>query len=230
MDSALLSSAPPPPLIMQHAAVGSSFLQQALLGHMTVSSTQDTVMPMSPITISDDDKLDLFEEVLDSLDQGGVQTTADPLLAQTQLQSLASDTAVPAQSYPAYSSGRAPEQTPGMVVSVEVPGLATVEVEPQVAEIPVEVEGFLERVAEHPENLPQEIVLNGNDIALNQHQPPKQAIVIVPITQEDEQLAKGKNSTWSIAWLVEWSHKVIKRFLGKAAYRPSQPAQEVASS
>lgn len=154
----------------------------------------------------------------------------DPLVSMMS-QSMPSDQFLPdtlniTPSSP--PSRRAPESVPTAVPSAEVPGITYVEQEPNNFEIPVEVEGFLERVADHTDKLPQEIVIQGDSIALNQVQPIKQAVIMLPISEEDEKLAKGKNPTWSIAWLVSWSQKIIKKFTGQVVY--SHTPTQVANS
>lgn len=90
-------------------------------------------------------------------------------------------------------------------------------------ELPVEVEGFLQHVDDNATQAPQEIIMAqiAEPVALPTVIP-KQAVVVLPITPDVEQTAKGKNAKFSVKWLVEWSHKMMKLFEGKVVYRPSE--------
>lgn len=98
------------------------------------------------------------------------------------------------------------------------PGVQYVEIEPNVVEMPLEVESFLTQVENHQEQLPQEIV-----VAANEHnailQPLPQPVVVLPITPEIEKQGSHKSADFSVRWLVEWSRKVIKMFTGRVVYR-----------
>lgn len=94
-----------------------------------------------------------------------------------------------------------------------------VEHEPQ-PEIPPEVDGYIKRVQDHATQVPQEIVLaDENQTLPDQKALPSTPVVVLPITEETEQKAKFKSPKFSIRWLVEWSHKIIKKFVGKVVYR-----------
>ncbi|NCN45630.1 MAG: hypothetical protein COU63_03785 [Candidatus Pacebacteria bacterium CG10_big_fil_rev_8_21_14_0_10_36_11] len=98
-------------------------------------------------------------------------------------------------------------------------GAQQVEVEPS-PEIPPEVESYLQKVEQHQETAPQEIVIaDGSQTQPNDHQYPSQPVVVLPITPEIEKQGAHKNPRFSIRWLVEWSHKVMKIFSGKVVYR-----------
>jgi len=87
-------------------------------------------------------------------------------------------------------------------------------------EIPPEVESYLQKVEEHTEQAPEEIVIaDGSDTMPKEHNYPTQPVVVLPITPEVEKKGKRKNPKFSIRWLVEWSHKVMKKFVGKVVYR-----------
>lgn len=180
---------------------------------------------------SDDSTNDFSSGVLNTVQHDGLGGTTqnddtvgqqDPLVSM-MTQSIPSDQFLPdtLNISPAPSPSRTPESVPPVVPTAEVPGITYVEQEPKNLEIPVEVEGFLERVATHVDKLPQEIVIQGNTIALNQAQPIKQAVIMLPISEEDEKKARGKSPTWSIAWLVSWSQKIIKKFTGQVVYSHS---------
>lgn len=94
-----------------------------------------------------------------------------------------------------------------------------VEHEPQ-PEIPPEVDGFLKRAQDHSSQAPQEIVVaDGTTDTPTENTRPSQPVVVLPITEETEKKAAHKSTKFSIKWLVEWSHKIMKKFVGKVIYR-----------
>lgn len=103
--------------------------------------------------------------------------------------------------------------------SIDVGGAVQhVEVEKN-PELPVEVEGFLQRVQDFSAQPPQEIVIadGTNEQATTNY--PSRPVIVLPITEEEEKAGRNKSPRNSIRWLVEWSHKVIRMFAGKVIYR-----------
>jgi len=95
-----------------------------------------------------------------------------------------------------------------------------IEVEPMAPEIPVEVEGYLQEVKDHQDQLPQEIVIADNQMQLMPSTAqPLRPVVVLPISPEEEVMGAKKNPSWSLRWLVEWSRKLMKTFTGKIIYR-----------
>jgi len=89
-------------------------------------------------------------------------------------------------------------------------------------ELPVEVEGFLQHVDDNFDQAPEEIVMAD----LEEPQPlptkvPKQSVVVLPITPDQEKVAARKGTKFSVKWLVEWSRKIMKIFEGSVVYRVS---------
>ncbi|MBP9819758.1 hypothetical protein KBC79_03390 [Candidatus Woesebacteria bacterium] len=97
-------------------------------------------------------------------------------------------------------------------------GVQYVEQEP-VPEIPVEVESFIQRVENHQQTAPQEIVIADGTQGNAQTHYPSKPVVVLPITEEIEKEGESKSPRFSVRWLVEWSHKIIKMFAGKVIYR-----------
>ena len=89
-------------------------------------------------------------------------------------------------------------------------------------ELPVEVEGFLQRVEDFSAKQVQEVVIadGTNEQAAVTY--PSRPVIILPITQDEEQKNKRKSPRNSIRWLIEWSHKVIKMFAGKVLYKTEE--------
>jgi hypothetical protein len=87
-------------------------------------------------------------------------------------------------------------------------------------ELTPEVAEYLQHVENHADQAPLEIVV-GED---QQQVPaatnyPKQSVVVLPITQEIEKEGIKQSPKQSLRWLVEWSHKLMKKFSGKIIYR-----------
>lgn len=101
-------------------------------------------------------------------------------------------------------------------------GIQTVEQEP-VPEISPEVESFLKQAEQQPDQLPQEIVIADNQEISSVTHHPKQPVVVLPITAQDQAEGKNKDLRFSLRWLVEWSIKIMKKFSGKVIYR-EEPA------
>jgi hypothetical protein len=105
-------------------------------------------------------------------------------------------------------------------------GAQQVEVEPS-PEIPPEVESYLQKVEDHADTAPKEIVIaDGSDTQPNNHNYPSQPVVVLPITQDVEKEGAKKNPKFSIRWLVEWSRKIMKTFSGKVIYRLAEEDQK----
>lgn len=96
------------------------------------------------------------------------------------------------------------------------------EIGPVSPEIPVEIESYLQEVKSHQEQLPQEIVVAGDQVDVIPQAPPLRPVVVVPITPEVENEGAKKPPSWSVRWLVEWSRKLMKMFAGKIVYRESE--------
>lgn len=161
------------------------------------------VVPAAPTKsrISDDEKLAVFEQVLDEVE------AQQPASAQTPQQQ---------------SSGPRKEQLgggAGGAAPVELPGgMQYVETEPQ-PEIPLEVESFLHKVEQHPEQQPKEIVVTEKPRHSYTPPPPKRTVRVLPITKEELEAGKKIGVQNSFRWLVEFSEKVTKMFTGAVIYR-----------
>ncbi len=97
-------------------------------------------------------------------------------------------------------------------------GVQAVEQE-KTPEIAPEVESFMKHVEQQPDQLPQEIVIADNQEVSSVAHHPKQPVVVLPITAQDQIDGKNKDYKFSIRWLVEWSVKIMKKFSGKVIYR-----------
>jgi hypothetical protein len=153
------------------------------------------------------------------------------LLPEEEAPSLVA--ALPTAVAQAASTSLNPAQPKGSTVKEAGPVLATseapqldiaagvqfVESEPR-AEISPEVESFLTQVENHQEQLPQEVVIADQQLGDISVQPMAQPVIVLPITQEMEKEAAHKSSSFSIRWLVEWSHKMMKIFAGRIVYKP----------
>lgn len=182
----------------------------------TTPDSLDSVVDAIPSTtaeLTDDEKLELFDQAISFAESQA--SVLDQVLPSAL---LANDPLNPPQSVSARTGQ--PEVVRPSVSPIESVSQGQVEYEPN-AELPVEVEGFLQRVDNHADKLPQEIVLADGDLKTVPQAHPTTPVIVLPIDEDDEQAAKGKSASWSIVWLVEWSHKMIKKFVGTVIYRQS---------
>jgi hypothetical protein len=117
---------------------------------------------------------------------------------------------------PTHQTGFSKESAPATQEApvVDAGSHPAVEYEPA-PEISPEVESFVKHVEEHEDQLPQEIVVSGDSVQL-------QPVVVLPYEKETEKKAKFKGPKWSVRWLIEFGHKIIKAFGGKAIYLPAK--------
>jgi hypothetical protein len=86
-------------------------------------------------------------------------------------------------------------------------------------EISPEVSAYLQKVEDHPEQIPQEIVVANPDTMAQQTQYLAQPVVILPITPEIEAQGARQPVTSSVRWLVTWSRKLMQIFTGRVVYK-----------
>ncbi len=105
-------------------------------------------------------------------------------------------------------------------------GIQQVETEKSV-EIPPEIEAYLKEVEDHENQLPHEIVIAEEAMrAADQQQHIPQPAIVLPITAKEEKIGEKQDSSFSLRWLVEFSHKIMRMFRGKTVYRSAEAATE----
>ncbi|MFZ5376346.1 MAG: hypothetical protein ACOZAN_01595 [Patescibacteria group bacterium] len=160
---------------------------------------------------SGDDDLDLLIESIE-------QVEAMPqVLPEVFLR--ASDTLNPPVAYSAKKETFDAAVGPDLSQEDGGKGVQYVETEPS-PEISPEIEAYLQKVEQSQDQLPQEIVVA--DGSIDQpvgHARPSKPVVVLPITQEIEEEGQKKSPVFSIRWLVEWSQKIMKMFVGRVIYR-----------
>lgn len=158
-----------------------------------------------------------------SLPVSDSQTTDVGALAQAVPQVIQQSTNTLNPAHPTTSAKEAYEPS----VTLERPsvdlvgGLQQVEQE-RAPEISPEVESFISEVGEHPDQLPQEIVITNQAAPVATTKYLATPVVILPITPEVEKVGAKKSAQFSVRWLVEWSHKIIKIFPGKVIYKEAE--------
>jgi len=186
--------------------------------------TGQTVLQQTPINA--DQALDLAGEQNFDLTEDERLALLDQVLTETEQASSVFDQVMPAAIIASdplnpqgavSSSARKPETVATNSSPQEAGLIGQVEYEPS-SELPVEVEGFLERVEDHADKLPQEIVIADEHAQLLPQSHPTQTVIMLPITEQDEE-NPAKDVKLSLTWLLEWSHKIIKKFVGKVVYR-----------
>lgn len=88
-------------------------------------------------------------------------------------------------------------------------------------EIAPEVAVYLERVQDHEEEAPKEVVLATGieDLPSEAHPPVAKPVIVIPITPQTAKEAKNKSPKYSIRWLWEFCKKMMRMFKGAVIYR-----------
>ncbi|HYD34927.1 MAG TPA: hypothetical protein VD999_02570 [Vitreimonas sp.] len=182
----------------------------------TVPVTATPAAPVNPVAS------DLTTQVAAPLTSPTPQPV--PAAVAPQAVPLAVEQSVAAASLnPAYPTSSIKEALPSMVTleapSFDLPvGVQSVEHEHS-PELGPEIEGFLHKVEDHHEQQPHEIVVADGSQLLPTQKYMAQPVIVLPVTPEVEQEGQSKNTTFSVRWLVEFSHKIMKMFSGKVIYR-----------
>lgn len=157
------------------------------------------------------DRLKTLDQVLDE-----IQSQVPHGIAQAVDQ--ATDTLNPNQ--PVGTAKERIEKTAGVdQQSVDIGAAVQVVEQEKNPEIPVEVESYLQRVEDHHDTAPTEVVIaDGTNESIKTNYP-SQPVIVLPITEAEEKEGEKKSPKNSIRWLVEWSHKIIKMFTGKVIYK-----------
>lgn len=182
----------------------------------SVVSTDDSVISSNSAPVSDDQvktngDLDTFGEILDEIGMVAPQAVATAINESTDTLNPTNPTRSAKEKFASSGSiDSAPIDAGGGVTLVE---------HEKMPEIPVEVESFLHRVEEHQDQAPQEIVIADGTAETSKANYPSTPVVVLPITQDEDKEGQTKSLKFSFRWLVEWSHKVIKLFAGKAIFK-----------
>ncbi|MFH2022609.1 MAG: hypothetical protein ABIJ33_05050 [Patescibacteria group bacterium] len=206
----------------------NSDIDQTLVDQLSVNLSTS---PLQPVQIPDAVKLDILDQVISEVETSPTDSQSvisqlsepsvlDSVMPEATLQ--ATDTLNP-QSAPTTAKEKVEAQSV-VETPVDLGSSTQVELE-KTPELPIEVEQYLTHVEDNANQLPQQIVVTGDDIAIEPSHRPTSPVIVLPITPEDEKEARFKGPSWSIRWLVEWSHKIIKKFVGKVVYRRIGPEQ-----
>jgi len=213
-----------------NAPSASARLLQKMKGSLSSNSQQLLTQSWGQQPVSTDDQALIQQPAPQAAPVTEVMEPAQPVqpaeevIAQAvpQVVAQATDTLNP----PDVISGSAKE-APLINITVErpavdaIPGLQDVELEKQ-HELPPEVEGFLQTVEDHQEQIPHEIVIADSQSGQALPRVMAQPVIVLPITPEIEEDGKKKPPNFSVRWLIEWSWKVMKVFSGKVVYRKTE--------
>lgn len=161
------------------------------------------------------------DDVLDtSTPAVSVSNVSDAVVATSVMQSAqAYDPLNP--SHPVGKSGTGAKETlaKGLDALVaEVPGAQAVEVE-RTAEVPPEVESWVEKVEHHEIQAPHEVVVADQTAQQLTGNYASEPVIILPATQQAIQQGFTQKITESMRWLAEWCTRIIKKFHGMVVYR-----------
>lgn len=215
---------PAPPTMVNNATVQADFAPYSQ-PQPAVSGSDPTVIPaaIQPEPQAQQPQFDPTQQIaapqLELQESLQLDPTAQAVLSNIQQTSTTLNPAnpAPASAKETFERPAAPDAS-----SIDAGGaVQQVEVERN-PELPVEVEGFLQRVEDFSAKQVQEVVIadGTNEQAAVTY--PSRPVIILPITQEEEQKNKRKSPRNSIRWLIEWSHKVIKMFAGKVLYKTEE--------
>lgn len=204
----------------------------------TPAASVSTSAPVASTTIKPPTSGDALSVLEAAIAQASQQSDAARLAAEKTMRQAAEETGELAQVLPSaiLSATNTLNPTTAATTAKEAEGLRSpdksnqaeagtgiqaVEIEKN-PELPPEVEGFINKVEQQADQLPKEIVIADAIKNLPQHHPlPKQPVVILPITPEIEKTGATKSPKFSVRWLVEWSRRIMKMFVGKVIYRQS---------
>lgn len=180
-------------------------------------------VPNQPQVPSQSQQLQVAEQVLNEFNTSSTMGSLAQVMPQT-LTTVLPDPLNPPNPTPVgqkkkevYQVGPAVAEAPAP--SPEYPtGVQSVEQEPT-PEISPEVESFLKHAEQQPDQLPQEIVIADNQDVSSVAHHPKQPVVVLPISAQDQAVGAKKDFKFSIRWLVEFSVKIMKKFSGQVIYR-----------
>ena len=198
--------------------------------------------PPAPDDLSDAQKLDLFEQVLDQVEEQPLQLAPTAPVAQASTPPAPAQPSVQPpvgtvidQALPYALQATDPLNPPQAghstakerVESTAAPDTSTIDAgtgvqyveQEKSPEIPVEVESYLKKVESHADSQPHEVVIADGSIEQAGTAYPSRPVIVLPITEEIEEEGQKKSPKFSVRWLVEWSHKIIKMFAGKVIYR-----------
>jgi len=100
----------------------------------------------------------------------------------------------------------------------EVPGAQVVDVEKS-AEVPPEVESWMEKVEHHEVKAPTQTVVADKTAQMPTGNYASQPVIVLPATQKAVKAGMRKGVQNSIRWLAEWCVKMMKKFHGLVVYR-----------
>lgn len=206
-------------------------LRSIMQGSSTQSLPRQHSQNISVQSQATDQALDVLEEALIEVEQRSISTQSQPTTQSSVSDSTASIgdqvvsqvvSQVAQQAELSYQTSGAKEQSPISLEAVDEVGsglVAEAESIPE-PELSPEVSAYIQKVT-HQRPQVHTVQVHHDDISLD---PPvdaaqPQPVVVLPISSQDQVEGSKKSTQFSIRWLVEWSQKMMKVFVGKAVYR-----------
>lgn len=191
------------------------------------ATSKSSLKPTTSVS-SIQDQLNVLDQVLTEVEQNALDSSvaaSSGVIAQAVPQATldVTDTLNPIQTVTSLKESVV-SVSPDISPVEAGAGLQQIEYEPS-PELPVEVESYLQKVKESQDQAPSEIVIaDGTTTPSVVHQSIKKPVIVLPITAEEEKIGQKKPLHWSVRWLVEWSKKIMKMFVGEVIYRQEPSA------
>jgi len=186
------------------------------------ASVQPTQQNAQVIAVDDVQRMSMPAQQVSHNASDAITSTniSDSVVATSVMQSAqAYDPLNP--SHPVGKSGIGAKETlaKGLDALVaEVPGAQAVEVE-RTAEVPPEVESWVEKVEHHEIQAPHEVVVADQTAQQPTGNYASEPVIILPATQQAVQQGFTQKITESARWLAEWCTRIMKKFHGMVVYR-----------
>lgn len=223
-----------------------NFLQYASADSQQLIASAGLIPPATTSSEpTDEEKLDLFNNVLDEVERESERSNDSATVNQSISDEARLFASVPPQAIPQATEHLwqqaqpvAPRGQTGKERAVkpwsldaaveEFGGMLTPVEQEKQPEISPELETYLQRIEDAQASPAAELAKLIPQVASSASAAPTEVVRVLPVSKAIAQEGRKKNPKFSIRWLVEWSDKVIKMFQGKTVYRPAESASSEA--
>jgi hypothetical protein len=205
---------------MNDSAQAISSNQQVSASLKSSFTASGDTTPVQSDFLTDSQKLDIFDQAINQVGQSQSQPASVASVVD-QAWSHAVQASDPLNP-PGAGHTTAKESLSGAGIDQQTPdsgtGIQYVEQE-KTPEIPVEVESYLQKVEDSADDQLHQVVIADGTLEQADTSYPSRPVIVLPITQDEEDEGEKMSPKFSLRWLVTWSKKIIKMFAGKVVYR-----------